>query len=471
MPRQPKKKKELISVTVNGVHLKVTLHPPAGARTSWYAYWTGLKTSQSTGQSDFTAAFHAVEGMLKNGGEKPLITDAHISDAEFEEIQRRHFGKRKDEKTQLRAAQSLKSCLEAISAFREITGLNPVTTASVADCERFQEEALKRPRNWRQVHPKSKAELQLISSNTVVKWSRELQAAFERSNKNAGRKCIRGVVPDQKLLEQNPWRQFTWIEGSKKAIRQFDSDELVQILDYFKANWPGVTVAPVLAKTFLWSMGRRSEITSLRWSDERCVGDEIHFHLIGKWGVERWFQIPAGLHDELKEIRADSPFVFASFNRQLVEFHEQSIPRNSVGLVKRDFVPENLGDWFYRQIVEWSKTLPNGHVSTHVFRKTSLQLARRGADINHEVARDACLTKSVMMTNYVREYDEEMRAASNRTFDRILKSLGPHLAVRYGYLVPSKSREELEIEHAQATAARDWGSAARIATELAKGWG
>ena len=76
-------------------------------------------------------------------------------------------------------------------------------------------------------------ELPCYSPNNVLRWSRSLQAAFERVNRNAlKRKCVRGVVDQSKLLKSNPWSQFTWIEGSRRPIRQFDGDELLSFMDY-----------------------------------------------------------------------------------------------------------------------------------------------------------------------------------------------------------------------------------------------
>ena len=83
-------------------------------------------------------------------------TDLVLSDTEFEEIQRRHFGKKKDACRPSSAQKSLKSCLEAISAFREITGISPIALATPDDCERFQFDALKRAKNWRKLYPKSR---------------------------------------------------------------------------------------------------------------------------------------------------------------------------------------------------------------------------------------------------------------------------------------------------------------------------
>jgi hypothetical protein len=101
----------------------------------------------------------------------------------------------------------------------------------------------------------------------------------------------------------------------------------------------------------------------------------------------------------------------------------------------------------------------------HVFRKTALQHARRGEDINRLVAQDARVSESVMMTNYVKEEDEELRAGSNRTFHRILASLSPEVAQRYGHaevVVDSLVRQLHD-----ATAAKNWPLAAELAARLA----
>jgi coproporphyrinogen III oxidase len=132
--------------------------------------------------------------------------------------------------------------------------------------------------------------------------------------------------------------------------------------------------------------------------------------------------------------------------------------------VGNKFRPENLGDWFYRRIVDWSKTLPNGHATTHVFRKTTLQLARRGEDVNRSVAQDACLSESVMMRNYVHEADEELRHKSNRTYSRIIASLPTKVAKRYGY-APTE-REEIEERLQAAIAVKDWTAAEKWAGKL-----
>ncbi len=79
--------------------------------------------------------------------------------------------------------------------------------------------------------------------------------------------------------------------------------------------------------------------------------------------------------------------------------------------IRPQFDPENFADWFYRRVKEWDE-----EAYVHFFRKTTLQQARRGEDINRRVAEDARVGEAVMMTSYVTEEDEELRHRSNRTY-------------------------------------------------------
>ncbi len=69
-----------------------------------------------------------------------------------------------------------------------------------------------------------------------------------------------------------------------------------------------------------------------------------------------------------------------------------------------------------------------------------------------------------MPTSYVGESDEEMRAKSNRTYRRIVASLPPDVAERYGY-VEAGIDPLVERLHA-AVARQEWGLASRITAEL-----
>lgn len=461
MPRKPKPaKKEKITIVVNGTPVTVTLTPPTRARKSWFVYWKGLATSKSTGASLFEDAVKAAEHMLTHSGQKPDLAQALLADDDFLAIQKKHFGSRTGE----RPVKTLKDCLLAISAFRSITGISPIASATADDCAAFQDKALTMPKNWRAKYPRSKETAVTISRNTVVKWSRELQAAFERANINAGKKCVRGVVPPEKLLTVNPWRQFPWIEGIDKPIRQFDGKELVSILDYFAEYWGGITAATAAVKFALWSGSRLAEFTALGWGSLRQLDDEAHFDWVGKWGVRKWARIPLGLYRELTAIRTDdNPFVFAAYTGQLRAFHAGTKFANKVG---EQFKPDAFGNWLQDRLGDWAEEVGANHASPHVFRKTALQLARDGEDINRSVAHDAKVTPSVMTGHYVREGDEALRASSNRTYGRILASLVQSgIAERFGH-VPASEEERLKEELQRASAAGDWKAVKGIATRL-----
>jgi len=97
--------------------------------------------------------------------------------------------------------------------------------------------------------------------------------------------------------------------------------------------------------------------------------------------VERWFRVPESLFHELQQIRTDSPFVFAAYSDQLRVFYQGKNQPLKAQLSCNDFNPINLGDWFHEQIVAWSVRQPKGKATIHVFRKTSLQYARSGAEV------------------------------------------------------------------------------------------
>jgi integrase len=488
MGRKRKVEKRTVTVVINGTTISVVLHPPKPPRRAWYAYWPGLKTSKSTGQVNFDAAVKAVEGMLGNGGKRGELADGLLSDEEFIEIQRSHFGRKTEERAKQRSQQSLDNCLEAIAAFQEITGLRPMSLATPDDCAKFQQIALTLPGTWRRKRRAARQpasyyseksrkerraagkldpldEIPCYSPNNVLRWSRSLQASFERVNRNAlKRKCVRGLVDANKLLESNPWNQFTWIEGSRRPIRQFDGSELLSFMDHLATRWGGIPLAATAAKVFLWSGCRKSEIAGLKWDSLRFVGNERHFEIVGKWGVERWFRLPEGVYEELLSFRRDSPFVFAAYTEQLREFLSRR--PNLLNNLKAEFSPDRFGSWFYERVVEWSKTAAKGRAFVHIFRKTTLQHARRGEDIARQIAADLRVSESVLMTNYVKETDEEMRQRSNRTYRRILASLSSEVATRYGYVLDPRS--EMENELRVAVDAQDWEKIAEISKRLSQ---
>jgi len=473
MPRRPKPPEKVV-VTIQVPHgetevdVDVYFHPPTGKKRSWYVYWSGLENPKSTGARNIEDAKAAARKMLCAGGQREVLKDVVLTDPEFELIQRRHFSKKHDDAARTRAEKSLKNCLEAIEAFRAISGIAPISRATADDCERFQHAALKLPKNWRTQHPRSRKQVATLSPNTVIKWSVALQAAFERSCRDSGKKGVRGVVASEKLLAENPWKQFTWIEGKERPLRQFDPAELLSILDYFEEHWPITTVAALVTKVFLWSWGRKSEVVGLRWDMLRQVGSEVHFEIVGKWGVVKWFRIPESLYEDLQKIKIDSPFVFAAYSNQIRQQHRQKNRSRFAARVSRSFSPQHLGDWMYERIKQWSEGQIRGAAYLHVFRKTSLQYARRGEDTNQRVAMDARLGARVMMTSYIRETDEELRQKSTRTFERIASGFPTEVIGRYGFEFPSEN-SLLVDQLKEAVEAENWSTAAELSVMLKGG--
>jgi hypothetical protein len=412
MPRKPKEGCHEIHVSHNGAAVRVTLFPPRAVKKerTWFAYWKGQKTRRSTGKKTLREAIEAATAMVQ---ERPTGRSGDWqcpSDDEFVEIQRRHFSKKPDRSGK---GASLTGVLQAVDAFKRVTGMTPICRATPDDCERFQTEALKLLRNWRSQHPKSKPETRTITAATVKKWLITLHGAFERVNDNAGRKCVRGVVPPERLLRSNPWQRFTWIEPPKKKIEQFQSDDLLKLLLHFRTAWPGVTAAEAMLKVFVWSWARREQVAGLKWDDLRVVEDEYHFDTVGKRGKEWWFRIPKNFHEELLGFKTESPYVFAKLMDQIREFHATE-GRKSAAKMVREFTVYNAGRWFYEQVKKW-----DGEAYVHMFRKTSLQYARAGQDATRSLARDARVTEAVMMTHYVKEEDLQLRAASNAMYQRL----------------------------------------------------
>ena len=129
------------------------------------------------------------------------------------------------------------------------------------------------------------------------------------------------------------------------------------------------------------------------------------------------------------------------------------------------FSPTAFASWFQARIGEWATEIGIHWATPHIFRKTALQHARRGEDLNRQVAQDAKLNVSVMLDHYVDEDADQLRHASNRTFHRILASLPIEVAVRYGHK-PADDEAELEKRLLVAAATKDWTAVADLAGKL-----
>ncbi len=258
-------------------------------------------------------------------------------------------------------------------------------------------------------------------------------------------------------------------DGLTTGVRHVLWDDYFYFLPntlYFKAVYDAASgdKGAAAARVFLWSGFRKLEVAGLTWDMLRVVGDEVHFEVVGKWGIERWFHIPQQLYGELLALCTASPFVFAAYTDQIRRVHAGNA--GCLRKIREEFTARNFGGWVYERVKEWPDTHARGRAFLHVFRKTVLQHASRVEDINRQVAADARVGEAVMMTNYVKETDDDLRARSNRTYRRILASLSPEVARRYGHEPPSGATLEQQIE--AAVAARDWGRLATLSAHLAQ---
>ena len=73
-------------------------------------------------------------------------------------------------------------------------------------------------------------------------------------------------------------------------------------------------------------------------------------------------------------------------------------------------------------------------------------------------------SESVLMTNYAKQTGVEARQRSNRTYRRILASLSPEVAVRYGYV--QDPRSEMGHQLRAAIDAKDWARASELVAKL-----
>lgn len=72
-----------------------------------------------------------------------------------------------------------------------------------------------------------------------------------------------------------------------------------------------------------------------------------------------------------------------------------------------------------------------------------------------------------MLDHYVTEQDRELRARSNRTYERLVAALPRTVAARYGYLEPEA--DPLEKMLRAAAEWKDWEMVSRLSAQLREG--
>ena len=176
---------------------------------------------------------------------------------------------------------------------------------------------------------------------------------------------------------------------------------------------------------------------------------------------EKWCRLPRSVYEEMLVIKTESPYVFAVLSEQLRSYHKTKGKLGTARQIK-DFSPYNGGRWFYEQLKSWS----GGESYVHMLRKTIMQMARAGEDVNLAVARDASVTKAVMLDHYVSEEDAEMKSKADRIYRRICEGLTAEVAEAFGH--QASGTEDLERQLREAVAAKDWDRAKRLSGQLAK---
>jgi len=172
--------------------------------------------------------------------------------------------------------------------------------------------------------------------------------------------------------------------------------------------------------------------------------------------------LPTAVYRDLIALRTESKFVFAAYSNQIRLCHANN--PGCLRKIRSEYDPRNFGRWLYEQMQNWSATHPKGRAYLHHFRKTALQHALEGEDVNRQVATDARVGEGVMMASYTTLSDRKLRAMSNRTYRRILLSLQPEVAKRYGYV---EGESQLEEQVLAAVAVGDWKRVAELAARLA----
>lgn len=266
----------------------------------------------------------------------------------------------------------------------------------------------------------------------------------------------------------NPWVEFSWIKDNTEVVpRQFSSSELLSILDYFETKFTKVTVASLAVKVFVWSYARRKDFSGLKWSSLRLIEGEAHFDIVGKWRVRMWFRIPARLYEALDANRVKgNDYVFAAYSKQLRRQYEDNLYSKRAKLIRPDFQPTNFGEWIYEHILDWSESHAADPACVHSFRKTGLQHAVDGEFTNKTVASDARLNMRVMTGHYTTEQDRQLREKSNRTFERIAKSLPDDVLSRYGY--DPQAANVLQTQLLEAVSKQDWLKVMEITQKLSQ---
>lgn len=448
-----------MTVEKDGQILTVYLHPPGTFRNPNYWAWTCKKVNingRSLKVGTFAEAKERVFAWFKAEPireERVRQERAILSWDDWEAIQVDHTSKRTT-KDRVRAERMLTECRKAQRLIVAITGAEHASAVDADTVGRFQIECRIRISKYGRPY----------GNTTIRKTLAHLSASFNRCNRKAGKKCVRGVVVADKLLDGNPFEQVQWVEADDKPVRQFTVEQLKSFF-----GWKIIGHCPLIslfAKTSLWACGRLEEMTELRWDWVDSAGYISIPDDAAKWGKGKAVRVPPAFLAELQRHRSDSPFVWAGYVEQLRDYHLTRGHRASAHKLK-GFAPQRLRVTFQKWIAEWGDdSKATDGLSHHNFRKTGLQWSRENQlrSTEGDFARAANVTLDVAKKHYT---TTPQRIWADLVFRNIASELGKdeELAVMMGFEKATAPITPMDAVQA-AINAGDWDEAARLLKRL-----
>jgi len=382
-----------LTIPTDGELLTVYLHPPGTVGNT--RYWAFSCREASITKKSLKcnslkdAKLTAIKLLTAPKSEDESKSEETLTWGDWDSIQVAYYRKKANEK---RANRTLEECRKAMRLFVRITGAPDASSVDADMVDRFQSEGVQR----------KKGDGKPYSASTVWKTMAHMSSSFNRCRISAGKRCVRGVVDQSKLLMVNAFEEVNWIEPTQPRKLQFSREGLKAFLAW--AYLAGCPLLSLFAKVSLWARGRIEEMSELGWDwidDQGYVGipDEQ-----AKWGKGKLVKIPLLLVEELRRYRGSGPFVWERYVEQVRDYH-----RNTGHLASAhkmlDFSPARLKVHFQKQIQRWAKTSENVGLSHHAFRRTGLQWSREGQLRMYEAeyAKSSNLSLGVADSYYTRD--------------------------------------------------------------------
>lgn len=439
-----------ISVERDGEILTVYLHPPGTFRNPNHWAWSCAKLKvhgRSLKVETFSAAKERVIAWFKGEPARKEWEKQETSVLTWEDwdaIQVEHVRLRSSDDSDLkrRAERTLQECRNAQRLFVAITKAESATSVDPDTVARFQRECAKRESKYGKPY----------GATTIRKTISHMSASFNRCCPASGkRRCVRGVVPVEKLLATNPFEAVQWVQVENRQPRHFTASELQSLFTWkFFGACP---LASLFARFSLWSCGRLEEMTMLRWDWFDSDGYIKIPDSVAKWGKGKTVRIPPALLEEIQAYRIENPFVWAGYVDQLREYHRVLGHHGSVHKIQ-GFAPQRFRGVCQKWIGEWAIESKVEGLSHHAFRRTGLQWSReeqiRKAEA--EYAEAANVNKGVADKSYTRRPERDWADVSYRN---IASELRKH--ARLAYLMGLREDEQESVSLASIQEALNRG--------------